>query len=263
LQFDPLDGATSAVTPLGLEELGGDAGSRRVAATLANADARAAAAASASTASPAAAQGSAAAAVAPPPDAARQMFKAVRDDAQRAPQAPALVGDTPLGGRIDWLPGAAASGAPPSAPTPPTIAQPSAPVDVRTPSWHEAFAGRVQWLVDTHVGEARIKLHPPELGALDVKISLVEDKSYVQLTAATPAARDELLNGLPRLRELFDSSGLNLGGASVESGHAGHRDPRGDVAAESRPSELRAIAPFAADETRPHGRGAGRIDVFA
>ncbi len=71
-------------------------------------------------------------------------------------------------------------------------AAPGTPVDTRSPTWHEAFASRVQWLVDHDVGEAHIKLNPPELGAVDVKISLVDDKTFVQLTTATAAARDEV-----------------------------------------------------------------------
>jgi len=96
-----------------------------------------------------------------------------------------------------------------------------AAIDTRADNWHEALASRVQVLVDQHVGEAHIKLNPPELGAVDIKISLVDDKTFVQLTAANSAARDELTQSLPRLRELLSASGLSLGGASVHGGSAG------------------------------------------
>jgi flagellar hook-length control protein FliK len=139
-----------------------------------------------------------------------------------------------------------------------------APVDTRAEHWHEAFAGRVQWLVDQHVGEARIKLNPPELGAVDVKISLVEDKTFVHLTAATSSARDELAQSLPRLRELLSSSGLSLGGATVQGGQAGHGGadaaPRGGPAPTFPPyGEVR-------DDPEPIRSAAGprgRIDLFA
>ena len=126
------------------------------------------------------------------------------------------------------------------------------------------LANRVQWLVDTQVGEARIKVNPPELGAVDVTISLVDDKTYVQLTTATAAARDELSQSLPRLRELFAGSGLELGGASVHNGRDGHAsgDGRGTSAAEPRwfagfadPGDDLAAGPLR--------RSLGRIDVFA
>ena len=169
--------------------------------------------------------------------------------------------DTPSFGQGDWLPQAGASaGATNAAATP----VPSTSVDVRTPSWQEAFASRVQWLVETQAGEARIKLNPPELGAVDVKISLVDDKTYVQLTTATAAARDELAQSLPRLRELLTLSGLEVGGASVHNGRDQH--PTGDgyrtAADESRSLQAFFEGGDEAEIFLPR-RSLGRIDVFA
>ncbi len=138
-----------------------------------------------------------------------------------------------------------------------------AAIDTRADNWHEALASRVQVLVDQHVGEAHIRLNPPELGAVDIKISLVDDKTFVQLTAANSAARDELTQSLPRLRELLSASGLSLGGASVHHGSAGQNGggpaPRVVVP---------AYTPFAGanDEFEPRPaavRATGRIDLFA
>ena len=109
----------------------------------------------------------------------------------------------------------------------PPPASPGAPVDLRSPNWQEAFANRVQWLVDTQVGEARIKLNPPELGAVDVKISLVDDKTYVQLTTATARPRaTSLSQSSAATARAFTRSGLELGGASVHDGRDGHASAR-------------------------------------
>jgi flagellar hook-length control protein FliK len=165
----------------------------------------------------------------------------------------------------DFLP-ASGHGPATSSAAAPTATAPQAPVDLRSPSWHEAFASRVQYLVDTHVGEARIKLNPPELGAVDVKISLVDDKTYVQLTTATAAARDELAQSLPRLRELFTVSGLELGGASVHNGREGQPGAHGYGAggAAARPEPLCSFAADLGDAPAPPPRRSlGRIDVFA
>jgi flagellar hook-length control protein FliK len=139
-----------------------------------------------------------------------------------------------------------------------------AAIDTRADNWHEALASRVQVLVDQNVGEAHIKLNPPELGAVDIKISLVDDKTFVQLTAGNSAARDELTQSLPRLRELLSASGLSLGGASVQGGSAGQsgREAAPRFAAP-------AYTPFAtADDdeigpVRAVARAASRIDLFA
>jgi hypothetical protein len=253
-----LEVAPTPSAPTWLDELLADAGKRSAPSTPVGAEQRAAGAQT----TPPSSVPPPVAVIAPAPDAMPQLVKVARDDVSRT--APlALVGDAPVASRVDWLPSSTASTIAPNTPTSPTIAPPSTPVDVRTPNWHEAFAGRVQWLVDNNVGEARIKLNPPELGAIDVKISHVDEKSYVQLTAASAAARDELANGLHRLRELFSTSGLTLGGASVESGNAGYHDARGEALGEPRAYERLLTAPFAEAETIQSLRAAGRIDVFA
>jgi flagellar hook-length control protein FliK len=170
----------------------------------------------------------------------------------------------------DCLPSAAGHGTATSATaaptTPTTPAAQQAPVDLRSPSWHEAFASRVQYLVENQAGEARIRLSPPELGAVDVKISLVDDKTYVQLTTATPAARDELAQSLPRLRELFTVSGLELGGASVHNGRDGHHSGHGSGTGGAPPGAAPLLSLAAALDdapAHPPRRSPGRIDVFA
>jgi flagellar hook-length control protein FliK len=171
----------------------------------------------------------------------------------------------------EWLtsPHAATSTAPGAAQGTGSTAAAGAAVDLRAPNWQEAFASRVQWLAGGNGGEARITLNPPELGAVDVKVSLVDDKTYVQLTTATVAARDELSQSLPRLRELFAASGIELGGASVHDGGHGNRGGQGggDRAWAATP-ESRTLAPLAALADEPPvaaapRRSLGRVDVFA
>jgi flagellar hook-length control protein FliK len=139
-------------------------------------------------------------------------------------------------------------------------------LDTNAARWHDALAARIQWLVDHDVGEAKIKLNPPELGALDVKIALQDDKTYVQMVAHSASARDELAQSLPRLRELLSAGGLELGGATVSGGH----DDRGAFGS-AAPQPITRMAAFAsaADDVRPDiprarlGVGAAVIDTFA
>jgi flagellar hook-length control protein FliK len=154
-----------------------------------------------------------------------------------------------------------------AAPTQPALPQSSGEaIDTNAARWHDALATRIQWLVDHDIGEAKIKLNPPELGALDVKIALQDDKTYVQMTAHSASARDELAQGLPRLRELLSAGGLELGGATVSGGH----DDRGAFGS-SAPQPITRVAAFAsaADDPQPDaprarlGGGAAAIDTFA
>jgi flagellar hook-length control protein FliK len=151
----------------------------------------------------------------------------------------------------------------------PTAATPSPhqwqqPIDTHAERWHDALASRIQWLVDHDVGEARIKLNPPELGALDVRVAVLDDKTFVQMTAHASTARDELAQSLPRLRELLAAGGLDLGGATVSGGRderASHHAPAESLARAARFAATDAVA--APARAVAHLASFGRIDTFA
>jgi flagellar hook-length control protein FliK len=70
-------------------------------------------------------------------------------------------------------------------------------------------------------GEGRtveLRLDPPELGRITVRISLVGEEARVAFTAMQSGAREALEAALPRLREMFEEAGLTLGDAAVDSG---------------------------------------------
>jgi flagellar hook-length control protein FliK len=200
-------------------------------------------------------------------DVPAAMVKVVRgaDAAQLAPMtiapetsATAPVGHAPAASPNGGLASPATSAAHAPAQTAP---HGGGAVDTTAARWHDAFASRVQWLVDHDIGEARIKLNPPELGALDVKISLQDDKTFVQLTAHNSAARDELAQSLPRLRELLSANGLELGGATVNGGRDHRPAPYAQPDFAIGGADLSA-APSTA--TPRLGRAsASQIDVFA
>lgn len=79
---------------------------------------------------------------------------------------------------------------------------------VGAPQWAEALAGRVQYLVGQNLQRAEIRLDPPELGALEVRINLSDGNTQVHFGAENAAAREALESALPRLRELMSQSGF-------------------------------------------------------
>lgn len=117
---------------------------------------------------------------------------------------------------------------------PPAAAMPAAsplPLDITAPDWTAALGEHIAWSVEQGDGEARVELHPAELGSLTIRISTQGDQARVQIVAAEAAARELLQQSLPQLRELMSAQGLNLARAQVErpasrgpqetGGHAG------------------------------------------
>lgn len=81
--------------------------------------------------------------------------------------------------------------------------------------WSEALAERTAWLASQHIHSADLQLDPPELGPLQVKITVQNDQAVVNFVSANPLVRDALDQSLVKLREMFQEQGLQLVDAGV------------------------------------------------
>ncbi|WP_101759372.1 flagellar hook-length control protein FliK [Oceanicoccus sp. KOV_DT_Chl] len=96
----------------------------------------------------------------------------------------------------------------------------SVPVEVGKQGWSETVMQRVMWMSSQNVSKAEIALDPPELGPLQVRISSSGDQTSVVFTSSHGVVRDALDQGLPRLREMMESQGLDLADVDVSDQQA-------------------------------------------
>lgn len=61
-----------------------------------------------------------------------------------------------------------------------------------------------------------IRLDPPELGRLQIKLSMNNDQASVQFTVNNHAAREMIEQSMPRLREMMQQQGVQLAQSSVQ-----------------------------------------------
>jgi flagellar hook-length control protein FliK len=90
------------------------------------------------------------------------------------------------------------------------VVQTGVPVPLGTPQWSQAVGDKVLWLAAQNVSSAEIRLDPPELGPMQVKVSVNQDQASVSFTSPHPAVREALDQQLGRLREMFSEQGLHL-----------------------------------------------------
>jgi flagellar hook-length control protein FliK len=100
------------------------------------------------------------------------------------------------------------------------------PLDTRRDEWMGAMIERIEVLRDEGSREARVRLAPEGLGAIDVSIRHDGDAVQVTLSADRDSSRALLAEAAPKLAELADARGLKLGGATVDGSTAGQRDGR-------------------------------------
>lgn len=132
-------------------------------------------------------------------------------------------------------------------------------VPVGQPDWDKAVGERIQWMLGKHVQEAEVKLNPPHLGPLEVRISLQHDQASVHFMASQAPTREALEAALPRLREMFADANMNLVNVNVGQrdgsgqhptqgqGYAGLVDPEGAGAGGSALSPEHAVIRIGTD----------------
>lgn len=121
----------------------------------------------------------------------------------------------------------------------------------------EHFNEQVTWQVGQRLQEARIQLHPQELGAVDIQLKLDGEKASLVFTVEQLPARAAVQAALPQLTVLLAGQGIQLADAQVQSQHQGHA-PRTALPAPTDAGD-------AADEPVPQAtrQRVGLIDHYA
>jgi len=91
------------------------------------------------------------------------------------------------------------------------------PTPVQQPQWGDDLSDRVVWMVKQDIKSADIRLNPPHLGPLEVKISMAQDQVSVSFSSHHAVVREALDTAMPRLREMMTDNGLQLTNANVSN----------------------------------------------
>ncbi len=83
------------------------------------------------------------------------------------------------------------------------------------PDWDEDMGQRILWMQSKSISAAEIKLNPPHLGPITVRIDMNQDQASVAFSAQHGAAREALEAAIPKLREMMSSQNLNLADVDV------------------------------------------------
>ncbi len=75
---------------------------------------------------------------------------------------------------------------------------------------------RINMMMAKNLKYVDIRLDPPELGKLQIKLSINQDQASVQFTVNNHQARDIVEQAMPRLREMLQQQGLQLAQSSVQ-----------------------------------------------
>lgn len=90
-----------------------------------------------------------------------------------------------------------------------------------TPAFANELGQQIAWMSNGDIKEASIRLHPEDMGQLDVKISVHQNRVDVAFAAQHPAAVQAVNQTLTQLDTMLAHHGLQLGQAQVGQQQAG------------------------------------------
>jgi flagellar hook-length control protein FliK len=90
-----------------------------------------------------------------------------------------------------------------------------------TPAFANELGQQIAWMSNGDIKEATIRLHPEDMGQLDVKISVHQNRVDVAFAAQHPAAVQAVNQTLTQLDTMLAHHGLQLGQAQVGQQQAG------------------------------------------
>jgi flagellar hook-length control protein FliK len=92
--------------------------------------------------------------------------------------------------------------------------------------WETAVGNSLVVMTGARQDRAELVLTPPQLGRIEVSISMKGDEASAVFVSASPAVREAIENSLPRLREVLADAGITLGQTQVGA------EPQGQAASE-------------------------------
>ena len=92
-------------------------------------------------------------------------------------------------------------------------------------------------MVSNGIQQAEIRLDPPELGHLTVKIQIQGDQTQVQFHVAQSQTRELVEQAIPRLRDMLASEGLQLTDSQVSQGGSGREQQQGQSEQQGQTAE--------------------------
>lgn len=110
----------------------------------------------------------------------------------------------------------------------PEMQLPPMTVAPQHPNWSNGIGERIQWMVGQNMQQAEIRLEPPELGSLELRVTINRDQASLSITAANAQVRDAVEAAAPRLREMFGEVGLDLGDVNVSQESFAEQQQTGD-----------------------------------
>lgn len=94
---------------------------------------------------------------------------------------------------------------------------------VSHPEWKQDLGDRIVWMTRNTMSTAELKVNPPQMGPVEVRINLNQDQTNIVFASQNAAVREAIEVAVPRLKEMLGTQQLNLTNVDVSHSFNEHR----------------------------------------
>lgn len=138
---------------------------------------------------------------------------------------------------------------------------------VGTTAWGQALGEKLVWMASGSQQTATLTLNPPNLGPLQIVVHVTNDQATASFFSAQPDVRHALESAFPRLREMMNDAGIQLGQTTVsadtpQQNYTPDRQPQ-RITLPFAGTDPAAPAALQAVQAPVRQSGRGLVDTFA
>uniref|UniRef100_E6QR73 Putative flagellar hook-length control protein FliK n=1 Tax=mine drainage metagenome TaxID=410659 RepID=E6QR73_9ZZZZ len=105
---------------------------------------------------------------------------------------------------------------------------------VGTSAWDHALGEKIVWMVGGAEQTASLSLNPPDLGPLQIVLNVTNNQANATFISAQPDVRLAIEAAMPKLHEMLNNAGIQLGQTNVHANMSGHQNHQQNGQSDSR-----------------------------
>ncbi len=136
----------------------------------------------------------------------------------------------------------------------------------QTQQWGDEVGQRIRWMVGNQVHAAELRINPPQLGQIEVRVSMQNEQMSITFLSQNALVRDTLEDAIPRLRDMLNQQGFTSVDVNVSQHQASDGQGRdGDESGmgTGNDTERHNGAPGADPRSAWRSTSTGFIDTYA
>lgn len=106
-------------------------------------------------------------------------------------------------------------------------------VNIHKSDGQQQLGEKIRWMVNARNTMAEIRLDPPELGSMQVRVNVAGDAASVSFVVQSQQAKEALADAMPKLRDMLSEQGIELGDAQVRKDNSSGQDNGQQLARDS------------------------------